>query len=168
MARPGRRARETCPTSFLLFKRLGWINTYLPLTVPAFFGEAFFIFLMRQFYQTIPRDLVDAARVAGCSEIGIWWRIMLPLSKTAIAAVVIFAFQRTWNDFLAPLIFLNKTEMMTLSVGLAALTGGTGEAVAYYHWLMAASTSIVLPMVIFFLFTQKYFVRGVVMSGVKG
>ena len=105
---------------FLIFKRLGWINTFLPLIVPEFFGNPFFIFLVRQFYRTIPMDISDAARLDGCSELGIWWRIMIPLSKPVLAAVVIFAFQRVWNDFLAPLIYLNKTEMKTLSVGLQA------------------------------------------------
>jgi multiple sugar transport system permease protein len=153
---------------FLIFKRLGWINTFYPLIVPEFFGNPFFIFLVRQFYRTIPMDISDAARLDGCSELGIWWRMMIPLSKPVLAAVVIFAFQRVWNDFLAPLIYLNKTEMKTLSLGLQAFTGGTGEAVQLYNLLMAACTTFVFPMIILFLFAQKYFIRGIVVTGMKG
>ncbi len=153
---------------FLMFKRLGWINTFYPLTVPEFFGNPFFIFLVRQFYRNIPFDISDSARIDGCSEMGIWYKIMLPLSKPVVAAVIIFAFQRVWNDFLAPLIYLNKTEMKTLSLGLQALTGGTGEAVELYNLLMAACTTFVLPMIIIFIFAQKYFMRGVIMTGIKG
>ncbi len=153
---------------FLIFKRLGWINTFYPLIVPEFFGNPFFIFLVRQFYRTIPMDISDAARLDGCSELGIWWKIMIPLSKPVLAAVVIFAFQRVWNDFLAPLIYLNKTEMKTLSLGLQAFTGGTGEAVQLYNLLMAACTTFVFPMIILFLLAQKYFIRGIVVTGMKG
>jgi ABC-type glycerol-3-phosphate transport system permease component len=153
---------------FLIFKNLGWINTYLPLTVPAFLGEAFFIFIMRQFFLSIPKDLVDAARIDGASEFGIWWRIMLPLAKPAIASVVIFAFQRTWNDVLTPLIYLTDPKKFTLSIGLISFTAGTGEAVQFWHYMMAASVTMVLPMAIIFLVAQKQFVQGVATSGLKG
>lgn len=153
---------------FLIFKQLDWINTYLPLTVPAFFGEAFFIFIMRQFFLNIPQDLVDAARIDGASELGIWWSIMLPLARPAIISVVIFAFQRTWNDVLSPLIYLTDPKKLTLSVGLISFTAGTGEAVQYWHWMMAASFTMILPMIVIFLVAQKQFVQGVVSSGLKG
>lgn len=153
---------------FLLFRGLGWLNTPLPLTVPAFFGEAFFIYLMYQYFRGIPQELLDAARVDGASELVIWRRIMLPLSVPALIAVAIFAFQRTWNDFLAPLVFLTNKESWTLSLGLVSFTGGTGEAVAYWHYMMAMSTAMVVPMIAIFLFAQKYFVQGVVTSGMKG
>lgn len=153
---------------FLIFKQLDWINTYLPLTVPAFFGEAFFIFIMRQFFLNIPEDLVDAARIDGASELGIWWSIMLPLARPAIISVVIFAFQRTWNDVLSPLIYLTDPKKLTLSVGLISFTAGTGEAVQYWHWMMAASFTMILPMIVIFLVAQKQFVQGVVSSGLKG
>jgi ABC-type glycerol-3-phosphate transport system permease component len=153
---------------FLIFKELGWINTYLPLTVPAFLGEAFFIFIMRQFFLAIPEDIVDAARIDGASEIGIWWRIMLPLARPAIVSIIIFAFQRTWNDVLSPLIYLTDPKKLTLSVGLISFTAGTGEGVQYWHWMMAASTTFILPMVVIFLIAQKQFVQGVVTSGLKG
>jgi len=151
---------------FVLYKNFGWINTYYPLTVPAFFGEAFYIFLVRQFYRSVPFDITDAAIIDGCSYIGIWWRIMVPLSKPVLAAIIIFAFQEIWNDFLKPLIFLSRTKLLPLSVGLY-LFKGTSESVDYWHYLMAASVLFVLPMVIIFLFAQKYFVRGVVVSGMK-
>lgn len=153
---------------FLIFKNLGWINTYLPLTVPAFLGEAFFIFIMRQFFLSIPKDIVDAARIDGASEFGIWWRIMLPLAKPAIASVVIFAFQRTWNDVLTPLIYLTDPKKFTLSIGLISFTAGAGEAVQFWHYMMAASVTMVLPMAIIFLVAQKQFVQGVATSGLKG
>jgi multiple sugar transport system permease protein len=153
---------------FLIFRSLGWVNTPLPLVVPAFFGEAFYIFLMYQFYRNIPQDLLDAARIDGASEMRIWWRIMIPLSKPALITVIIFSFQHTWNDFLAPLIFLTRTESWTLSLGLVAFTAGAGEAVAYWHWLMAASTTMVVPMIIIFLFAQRHFIGSAISSGVKG
>lgn len=153
---------------FLIFRSFGWVNTPLPMVVPAFFGEAFFIFLMYQFYRNIPQDLLDAARIDGASELRIWWRVMLPLSKPALITVIIFSFQYSWNDFLAPLIFLTRTESWTLSLGLVAFTAGAGESVAYWHWLMAAATTMVLPMVIIFLFAQRHFIGSAISSGVKG
>ena len=109
---------------FLTFKQLGWINTILPLVVPAFFGNAFFIFLLRQFYRTVPRDLIEAARLDGCGELGIWSRIMLPLSRPALAVVALFTFIHSWNDFLGPLIYLMEERKYTLSIGLAIGLGG--------------------------------------------
>jgi multiple sugar transport system permease protein len=153
---------------FLLYRDLGWLDTPLPLFVPAFFGEAFFIFLVHQYYKNIPRELVEAARIDGASELMIWRTIMVPLSVPALISVAIFAFQRSWNDFLAPLIFLQSPERRTLSVGLIAFTGGTGEAVASWHLLMAMSTLMVAPMIVIFLFAQRYFVQGSVTSGLKG
>ncbi len=153
---------------FLLYRRLGWIDTPLPLFVPAFFGEAFFIFLMHQYYKTIPSELIEAARIDGAGELRIWRSIMLPLSKPALISVAIFAFQRSWNDFLAPLVFLQTTKSRTLSLGLIAFTGGTGEAVSYWHLLMAMSTMMVAPMIVIFLFAQRHFVEGTVTSGLKG
>ena len=118
--------------------------------------------------QGIPQDLLDAARIDGASEMRIWWRIMIPLSKPALITVIIFSFQHTWNDFLAPLIFLTRTESWTLSLGLVAFTAGAGEAVAYWHWLMAAATTMVLPMIVIFLFAQRHFIGSAISSGVKG
>ena len=153
---------------FLIFKELGWINSFLPLTVPAFFGEAFFIFILRQFFLSIPNDLIDAAKIDGASDFGIWWRIMVPLARPAIAAVVIFAFQQTWNDVLSPLIYLTDPKKFTFSIGLISFTAGAGEAVQYWHYMMAASFIFVLPMIIIFLFAQKQFIEGVATTGLKG
>lgn len=155
---------------FLIFTRLGWIDTFLPLTVPAFFGtNAFFIFLARQFFLTIPEELCDAARIDGCSEVGIWWRIMLPLSKPLLAVITIFAFQHVWNDFLSPLIYLNDKYKFTVALGLRALTGPvTSEGWVDWNYVMAAATTMVLPMMIIFALSQRYFMKGVSFSGIKG
>lgn len=150
---------------FVFFQQIGWINTFYPLVVPAFFGTPFFIFLMRQFFLTIPSDLVDAARIDGANEINIWWRIMLPLSKPALVAVAIFAFQNTWNDFLAPLVFLQREEVKTVILGIYGLMG------MFVDWsiVMAGVVAAIVPMVIMFFIAQKYFVKGIALSeGIKG
>lgn len=149
---------------FVLFQNLGWTNTFLPLTVPPFFGTPFYIFLMRQFFLTIPSDLVDAARVDGANEIGIWWRIMVPLSKPALAAVAIFSFQSTWNDFLAPLVFLQRDEVKTVILGLYGLMGMFVE----WHLVMAAVVAAILPMVALFFVFQRFFIKGIAAGAVKG
>lgn len=151
---------------YILFKQLGWIDTLLPLIVPSFFGNAFFIFLLRQFYMSIPHELTDAARIDGCSHLGIYWRIMFPLSAPALAAVAIFSFTTNWNDYLAPLIYLDSQENYTLPLGLASFIGRYGAQP--WNLLMAASLVTVLPCVLLFFFAQKYFIQGVVVSGVKG
>jgi multiple sugar transport system permease protein len=151
---------------FVIFSRLHWIDTFLPLTVPYFFGGgAFNIFLLRQFFRTIPEELADAARIDGCSEYIIYARIMMPLAKPALITVAIFTFFGTWNDFLGPLLYLNSPERFTISLGLAGFRG-----VLRTRWdlLMAASTATTLPVVILFFLAQRYFVQGVVLSGLKG
>lgn len=153
---------------FLLFKTLGWINTYLPLVVPAFFGTPFYIFLVRQFFLTIPSELADAARIDGCSEPGIWRRIMLPLAKPALAVVAILAFEHSWNDFIAPLIFLTSDDLKTAILGLATMLSPNGLSTNQWNYLMAVATTMIAPMVIVFLFFQRAFVEGVALSGVKG
>jgi multiple sugar transport system permease protein len=149
---------------FILFQKLGWINTFLPLVVPAFFGTPLFIFLMRQFFLTIPGEIVDAARVDGASEIGIWWRIMLPLSTPVMAAVAIFTFQNTWNDFLAPLVFLQKNEVRTVILGLNGLMGMAVE----WQLVMAAVVATVAPLVVVFFVFQRFFIKGITVTGLKG
>ncbi len=146
---------------FVLFQRIDWINTFYPLVAPAFFGTPLFIFLMRQFFLTIPADLVDAARIDGANELGIWWRIMLPLSKPVLFAVAIFAFQSTWNDFLAPLVFLQREEVKTVILGLYGLMGMFVE----WNLVMAGVVIAVLPMVLLFFVFQRYFVRGIALGG---
>ena len=151
---------------YVIFKHLGWIDTFLPLIVPPWFGSAFLIFMMRQFYLTIPRELDDAAEIDGCSYFGIYWRIMLPLSKPALATVAIFSFTYNWNDYLAPLIYLNSQSNYTLALGLANFIGR--YSVTPWNLLMAASLVTVLPCVLLFFFAQRFFIQGIVVSGVKG
>lgn len=151
---------------YTLFARFGWIGTLLPLWVPAFFGSGFNIFLLRQFFLTIPKDLSEAARIDGCSEFGIFWRIILPLSKPALAVVALFHFLYAWNDFMGPLLFLTRRETYTLSLGLQSFQSQHGGT----DWtsLMAASTLICLPIIVLFFFTQKTFIKGIATTGLKG
>ena len=154
---------------FLVFRGLGWVNTFLPLTVPSYFAaEPFFVFLMRQFYRTIPSQMLEAARLDGCSEPGIWWHIMLPLAKPGLVAVAIFSFQRVWNDFMNPLIYLNQLNRKTLALGLYSIVGQIGESVQLWHYAMAIAVIMVVPMIIMFLAFQRLFVQGVVTTGIKG
>ena len=149
-----------------VFRKLHWIGSLKPLWVPAFFGSAFSIFLLRQFFLTIPEELSDAARIDGCSELGIYWRIILPLSKPALAVVALFHFLYAWNDFLGPLIYLTKQSSFTLSLGLQFYQSQHGGS--EWHLLMAAATIIILPIIVLFFFTQKFFIRGITMTGIKG
>jgi multiple sugar transport system permease protein len=152
---------------FILYRQLNWIDTYNPLIVPAFFGGgAFSIFLLRQFFTTIPLELDHAARIDGCGEAGILWRIVLPLSKPALATITIFSFIGNWNDFLAPLIYINSSSKLTVSVALSRFRGEYGTTA--WHLLMAASIAAVLPCILIFFFAQEYFVKGIQMTGMKG
>jgi ABC-type glycerol-3-phosphate transport system permease component len=154
---------------FVIFTQLHWIDTFFPLTVPFFFGGgAFNIFLLRQFFRTIPEELADAARIDGCSEFGIYWRIMMPLAKPALITVAIFTFFGTWNDFMGPLLYLNSPEKFTLAIGLATFRSALGVGRTRWDLLMAFSTAMTLPVVVVFFLAQRYFVQGVVMSGLKG
>lgn len=150
---------------YSLFKTLGWIGTTRPLWVPSLLAGAFNVFLLRQFFMTLPRDMSEAARIDGCNEFQIFLRIILPLSKPALLVVAIFQFMATWNDFLGPLIFLAEQKDFTLALGLQSFQsqqGGTS-----WHLLMAASTLVVLPVVVLFFFTQRSFVEGVATTGAK-
>jgi len=152
---------------YLLFKNLGWIDTFLPLIVPPWFGSAFLIFLVRQFYMTIPRELDEAAEIDGCGYFSIYFRIIMPLAKPALASVAIFSFTYNWNDYLAPLIYLDSPSNFTLPLGLASFLGRPGTVIPW-HQLMAASLVTVLPCVLLFFFAQRFFIQGIVVSGVKG
>lgn len=150
---------------FVLFCKLGWIDTYKPLIVPCFVGgNAFFIFLLRQFFKTLPKDLFDAARMDGCSTLGIYWRIVLPLSGPAVTTVVIFTLNMAWNDFLGPLIYLNSEEKKTLALGLQSFTT---QFSTEWSQLMAVSTIMVIPILIVFFVGQRYFIQGITLTGLK-
>ena len=150
---------------FVIMKYLGWINTHYALIVPAFFGSVFGTFLLRQFFMGIPNELEDAARIDGCSPWDIYWRIMLPLAKPALATLAIFAFMGTWNDFMRPLIYLSDLGKMTLPVGLALLANHQDIRVPL---IMAGAMLSLLPILILYIFGQKYFVRGIALTGMKG
>jgi ABC-type glycerol-3-phosphate transport system permease component len=155
--------------SFLLFRALRWVGTILPLVVPSYLGGgAFFIFLLRQFFSTIPLELDDAAKMDGAGLLRIYWDLILPLSKPALATVGIFSFFWSWNEFLGPLIYLDSMEQWTLPLGLKIFAGAGVYAQAKWHLLMAASLLAMLPSVIFFFFAQRTFVRGIVLTGLKG
>ena len=154
------------PTFILFTKGLGWIDSLKPLIVPAFFGGgAFFIFLLRQFFLTIPRELEEAARLDGCSTLGVYWHVALPLSKPALTTVALFSFIGHWNDFLGPLIYTQSMEKKTLALGLTAFKGLQGTE---YHLLMAASVTVLIPILVIFFLAQRYFVQGIVTTGLKG
>lgn len=152
--------------TFVLWKSLGAINTYWPLIVPAWFGGgAFNIFLLRQFFSTIPKDLDEAAYMDGASPLTVLWKIMLPLSKPALIVILIFTFIGTWNDFLGPLIYLSDSNKFTLALGLASFKGMYN---AQWGYLMAASTAIVAPIIVLFFIGQRYFIEGITLTGIKG
>jgi len=151
---------------YAVFRELGWIGTLLPLWVPAWFGSAFNIFLIRQFFRTIPGELSEAARIDGASEWQVFWRVILPLSKPVLATVALFHFLHAWNDFMGPLLYLTKRSTFTLALALQnyqTQNGGTP-----WNFLMAASAVVILPVIILFFFTQKTFIRGIATTGMKG
>ncbi|MDQ2831855.1 MAG: carbohydrate ABC transporter permease [Chloroflexota bacterium] len=149
---------------FIMFAHIGWVDTYLPLIVPTFFGNAFFMFLLRQFFLTIPSELGDAVRIDGGSEFTVFWRIVIPLSKSALAVVALFAFINAWNDFLGPLIYLRTQSKYTLAIGLSTFLGQYGSQ---WSWLMAASALVFIPIVVLFFFTQRLFIQGITFTGSK-
>jgi len=151
--------------TFTIFRWLHWIGTPLPLIVPSFFGTAFSIFLLRQFFLTIPNELSDAARIDGCTEFGIYRLVILPLARPALVTVGLFAFIGAWNDFLGPLLYLNDERSYTLSMGLQRFVSQHG---AEWALLMAASTVMTLPIVVLFFFAQRTFIQGVTLTGIKG
>jgi multiple sugar transport system permease protein len=154
--------------NYMLFWKLGWLNTYLPLTVPFWFGSAFFIFLFRQFFMTVPTELDEAARIDGASYPRIFWSIMLPLSGPVFATAAIIEGINQWNSFLRPLIILNNPDKFPLSIGLRYFVVNPGDSLPKDHLLMAASIIMTLPVILIFFFGQRSFVRGVVMTGIKG
>jgi multiple sugar transport system permease protein len=162
----------TMVSLFSLFRWMGdhtgiqFLGTFKPLWLPAWFGSAFNIFLLRQFFLTIPDDVIEAARIDGCNEWGIFWRIMLPLAKPALAVVSLFAFMGVWNDFLGPLIYLQRPEQFTLALGLQNFQSQHGGTP--WHQLMAASVLVILPVIVLFFLAQKTFIEGIATTGMKG
>lgn len=150
---------------YRIFYFLGWINTFKPLFVPSFFGSAFFIFLLRQFFLTIPRDLVDAAYIDGASSFRVWWQIILPLSRPALTTVAVFSFLGHWNDLLGPLIYISSTEKYTLSL---ALLSYKNLYFRYTNLLSAATLISILPCIIIFFLAQRAFLEGIVTTGLRG
>ncbi|RCX23218.1 multiple sugar transport system permease protein [Fontibacillus phaseoli] len=151
---------------FILFSKLHWIDTFLPLIVPSFFGSAYNIFLLRQFFSTLPEELFDAGRIDGCSEFRMWYTIALPLSGPALATVAIFAFIYSWNDLLTPVLYLSSSDLFTLPVGMASLTSSRFR-IPPWHLLMVASVLAMIPIVTLFAIAQKQFVEGIVLTGLK-
>ncbi len=149
---------------FALFKALGWYGTYLPLTVPSFFGAPFYIFLLTQFFRKLPDDMSEAARLDGSNEWGIFTKVILPLSRPALATCAIFQFMGTWNDFLGPLLYLNNPSSYTVAYGLQQFLSKNG---GQWTLLMAGATVFTLPMIVLFFFAQKTFIQGIATTGAK-
>jgi multiple sugar transport system permease protein/sn-glycerol 3-phosphate transport system permease protein len=152
---------------FMVFNKLHWVDTFKPLIVPAFFGNAFYIFLLRQFFFTIPRELEDASRIDGCNPFQTFWKIILPLAKPALATVAIFQFMDSWNDFLGPLIYLSDESNRTLALALAYFKG-SARIGPQMHLMMAVAFVVLIPPLLLFFFAQRLFIQGIVFTGVKG
>ena len=151
---------------YIMFSKMGWVGSFAPLLVPGFFAEnAFFVFLFRQFFMTMGQDTIDAARIDGCSFIGVFWRVIVPNAKPVFAVVAIYIIQNNWNSFLLPLIYLTDRAQYTLALGLRLFNE---QYYSQTHLLMAASVFVTMPIVILFFFMQRYFIQGVVFTGTKG
>jgi multiple sugar transport system permease protein len=157
----------TMVPSFLIWRQLGAVNTLVPLWATNLFGSAFYIFMLRQFFMTIPNDLKDAAMVDGASHFRIFWSVMLPLIKPALLAVMLFEFVAKWNDYMTPLIYLNRTDLYTLPLGLATFIDSQGFETRWDLW-MATSVMMMLPVIVLFFIGQRYFIEGIATTGLKG
>jgi multiple sugar transport system permease protein len=154
------------PDPYIIFNKIGWINTLWPLFIPSFFGNAFFIFLLRQFFRGIPQELSDAAFIDGAGELRILWTVILPLAKPALMVVALFQFLNSWNDFLVPLIYLNDKELFTISLGLAQMQSSYG--LSRFSLIMAATSIFTVPIIVLFFFAQRSFIQGITFTGMKG
>lgn len=150
---------------FFLFTQIGWVNSFLPLTVPTFLGNAFYVFLLRQFFLTVPPDTEEAAKIDGAGVFSILWHVVLPVTVPVLITVAIFQFDAAWNDFLQPLIYLNKQELFTIALGMNFFNG---QFEVQWNYLMAVACVAMLPTVILFFIGQKYFVQGIALTGMKG
>jgi multiple sugar transport system permease protein len=156
---------------FIIFKHLGWVNSFKPLVVPSFFAGAYNIFLLRQFFRTIPEELSDSARIDGANEFQILTYIILPLVKPALAVVALFSFMGAWNDYMGPLIYINQSDLFPISLGLASLSATlnqVGIKGLAYPYLMAVSTIVTIPIILIFFFAQRTFIEGIALTGMKG
>jgi multiple sugar transport system permease protein len=151
--------------TYEIFQKLGMLNTLWPLFIRSFFGNAFLIFLLRQFFMSIPQELEDAARIDGANTVQVLWNIMLPLSKPALATIGIFTFVWNWNSFLEPFVYISSVKNFTVSLGLAFFKG---QYVYNFHWLMAAGMVAIMPVIVVFFFAQRYFIEGIQLTGLKG
>lgn len=158
-------AQVTMIPGFLIMKNLGWFNTLLPMWVPAAFGAPFFVFLLRQFFKNVPKDLEDAARIDGCGFLRIYWHIMLPLVKPTVATIAVFTFMAAWNNFMGPLIYVNDERLFPLALGLFKFSLRSGGDVGL---MMAGSFIMTFPIILLFFFVQRYFIQGISLTGTKG
>ena len=156
----------TLVPTYIVFNHLGWLNTFKPLILPAFFGSAFFIFLFRQFFLGIPKELEEAARIDGAGYLRIWWTIFLPLSWPVVATVTVFTFVAAYNDFFGPVIYLSDESKYTIAVALSYFSGSPRIG-PQTHLLMAATTIAALPSILVFLLAQRYFIKGIAVSGIS-
>lgn len=147
---------------YVLFSKIGWVGTYLPLIVPAFFGNAFNIFLLRQFYLSISNELIEAAQIDGANHLYIWSHLMIPLTKPALITVAINSFNGAWNDFLGPLLYIQDQDKYTLQIGLQVFQN---QATTQWNYLMAGATLVLLPTILLFFFAQRYFIEGMDLTG---
>ena len=153
---------------YVMFSRIGWVDTLWPLIVPSFFGSPFYIFLLRQFFLSIPREYDEAARLDGAGKLRIYWSIILPQARPALITVALFTFIGTWNDFFTPLIYINSPEHATLTLGLNMLKSQiVGTGMTQWHLLMAASAMVMVPNILLFAVAQKYLVKGISMGGLR-
>lgn len=153
---------------YMLFSAIGWVDTLWPLIVPSFFGTPFYIFLLRQFFLTIPREYDEAALLDGASRLRIYWSIILPLARPALITVALFTFIGTWNDFFTPLIYINSPEHATLTLGLNMLKSQiVGTGMTQWHLLMAAAVMVMVPNILLFMIAQRYLVKGIAMGGLR-
>jgi multiple sugar transport system permease protein len=150
---------------YVIFRNLGWLNTFNPLVIPAYFGSAYFIFLLRQFFLTLPPELSDAARIDGCSDLGILLRVTLPLVRPALAVIALFQFIGAWNDYFGPLIYLSDQNKYTVALGIANMRVAYG--MMNFAWVMAATTMSVAPIVLLFFVAQRTFIQGISLTGLK-
>ncbi|EGP5555357.1 carbohydrate ABC transporter permease [Enterococcus faecium] len=147
---------------YVLFSKIGWVGTYLPLIIPSFFGNAFNIFLMRQFYLSINNELIEAAEIDGANHLYIWSHLMLPLTKPALITIAINSFNAAWNDFLGPLLYIQDQEKYTLQIGLQVFQN---QATTQWNYLMAGATLVLIPTILLFFFAQRYFIEGMDLTG---